>query len=465
MRLLVVDDDDLMHLTLKSVFHDAEIISAKTIVEAEKLISAQTFNVAFIDIQLNSNGSGEGVELLRRIRDRDSYLPCIMMSGLEEPKIILRCLELGAVDYIAKGVVSPEAYRLATYKSALWRKLLTESPRARTPFAQDSTHEIRGESKAVIQLRQTLSKLGTLPGPFLIMGESGTGKELVARSLWAAQNNPLRPFVAVNCASLPENLIESELFGFERGAFTGAQNAKTGLFEAANGGDIFLDEIGELSMDLQAKLLRVLQEKTVRRLGSDRERRIDVRVIAATHVDIPQAIEEKEFREDLFYRLNVHPIFVPPLRERREDIELLINYFTQQNGIRNIKIDAEAKVLLETFLWPGNIRQLRSLCEYIRTYLDMADPRITQEVVSQWLTFNRPRKKEERAHEARNPLEEVRQALTTKSVIEVLSITDNLRRAYVEAALSLSSDNRSKAAKVLGLSRQRLSNWMSEWGL
>jgi transcriptional regulator with PAS, ATPase and Fis domain len=278
-------------------------------------------------------------------------------------------------------------------------------------------------------------------------------------------NDPNRPFVAVNCASLPENLVESELFGYERGAFTGAQQMKTGLFEAASGGDIFLDEIGELSIDLQAKLLRVLQEKTVRRLGSDRERPVNVRVIAATNVDLPEAMEDKAFREDLFYRLNVHPIQVAPLRNRRDDIKPLLKYFTELKGIRNMQLEPEAEKLLMTFNWPGNIRQLRAFSEFIRPYLDLANPVVSKSVVEHWMSFNRPRKHAEGSSVGRDPAAEVQQALASKIPIDVVNITDGLRRGYVEAALAQTNNNRSQAARALGLSRQRLSNWLLEWGL
>jgi len=470
MKLLVVDDDELMQLTLKAIFKDAEVHTADSVEGAEKLLEQHVFNAAFLDIQLKNQGSG--LELLRRIRERDRYLPTVMISGIEDQPTIMKCLELGAVDYVVKGTVMPEAYRFALYKSSMWRKLLADSFSTRYPggtaLGPQAVELIKGSDPSVQELKNQIQRVGKLPGPFLISGETGTGKELVARALWGMMGDKNRPFIAVNCASLPESLVESELFGYEKGAFTGALQAKTGLFEAANGGDLFLDEIGELDVDLQAKLLRVLQEKTVRRLGSDRERPVNVRVIAATHVDLPSAIEEKAFREDLFYRLNVHLLQVSALRERPDDIIELLKMFLAQVGFRNVTLESEARQLLESFRWPGNVRQLRSFAEHLRGHLDHVQNAITKAMVERWMAQNRTRSAAQASSQTGfgiNAALEVQKALNENRVIPVVEMLDTLQRQYVTASMEATQKNRSRAARLLGVSRQRLCNWLSQWGL
>jgi transcriptional regulator with PAS, ATPase and Fis domain len=298
------------------------------------------------------------------------------------------------------------------------------------------------------------------------LGETGTGKELAARALWAAKKDAHRPFVAITCASLPENLVESELFGFEKGSFTGALAAKTGLFEAANGGDLFLDEIGELSLDLQAKFLRVLQDKKVRRLGSDKERPLDIRIIAATNVDLVDAVEKDEFREDLFYRLNVHQIRMPALRDRPSDIIELFEFFMHENGFLRISVSPEAEVLMKQFNWPGNVRQLKAFSEYLRSQLEPALGAVEANHVQTWLGFNRLKSKTKLASgPSFDPMHDVQEAFREKRSLAIVDMVDGIQRSYVEAALTVTSQNRSQAAKVLGVSRQRLSNWLSDWGI
>ena len=460
MKILVVEDDPLMQATLKTLFKDSEVSLAGTFQEANRLLEKTVFAAAFLDINLESQSSGTGLDLLQKIRERDNYLPCVMISGIADKKVIMKCLDHGAVDYVIKGDHDPDVYLLALHKALMWKKIFSESSQTRRPeklsgLAQSA---LLGDSPAMVQLRENIARVGFLDGPYLVLGETGTGKELVARELWAAKGKVNRPFIAVNCASLPENLVESELFGYERGAFTGALTTKTGLFEAANGGDIFLDEIGEFSIELQAKLLRVLQEKKVRRLGSDRERPVDFRVIAATNVDLASAIEAKEFREDLFYRLNVHQIRIPNLEARKDVIPLLKSFFEVQ-GINKIEFDDDAKKLLEEFPWPGNVRQVKAFSQYLIPYLDSKN-RVTAERVQHWIEFNSIRSKStaRSLSNAVEPEEEIR-----RGPVDIIAKLDKLQKSYVHAALRLSNDNRSQAAKILGVSRQRLSNWLGEW--
>lgn len=465
MKILIVDDDQLIHMTLKSIFAEEETSSAFTFQEAQEHLAQSTFDVAFLDIQLSKNNGPDGIELLKMIRENSPYLPCIMISGLDDQETVTRCLEIGATDYVVKGS-SPDAYRLSTYKAALWRKLMAESPVTRTspPGVTKMGTEIDkilGRSTAISEMKDMIKRIGHLHGPFLITGATGTGKELVARAIWSLGGTQ-RPFIAVNCASLPENLVESELFGFEKGAFTGANTSKVGLFEAANGGDIFLDEIGELPLNLQSKLLRVLQEKKVRRLGSERERPIEIRVIAATNVDLLQAVQEKTFRDDLFYRLNVYTLNLPDLKARGDDMWHLAVQFAANNGFKNLVIEEGAKEVLGSYPWPGNIRQLKACMDSMIPYLNPSKPVITKDMAESWVSRN---KRPASVVLDSGPYPEVEAAWKNKEPMNVVGLVADYQKRYVEAALKITGDNRSQAAKLLGVSRQRLSNWLTEWGV
>lgn len=465
MKILVVDDDPLVHMTFRQVFKGDELACVSSAQEAEVKLKSENFGMAFLDIDLDDTSDRRGIGLLKKIRDLDDYLPCIMVSGHSETNVIEECLKLGATDYLVKGTVTPEVYRHILVKAQHW-KMLSSQARAvsKSVPLKDGLDSILGESKAVVEMKSHISRLGKLPGPFLVTGETGTGKELVARSLWAAVGEPTRPFVAVNCASLPENLIESELFGFEKGAFTGANQTRTGLFEAASGGDVFLDEIGELTLEMQSKFLRVLQEKKVRRLGSDRERPVDVRIIAATNRDLKNAVKNGEFRDDLYYRLNVHQVKLPRLKERGEDILILFQTFMKQNGFLKFKFGSEIKSALMDFEWPGNIRQLRGFCESLRGFMDPSDLEIPMSFVKSYMDEHQVKDTEELAKPlGRNPKDDLQQAMKTNQPLNIVRDLEDLQKAYVKEALVLTQNNRSKAASLLGVSRQRMSNWMNEW--
>lgn len=476
MKILIVEDDLLLQQTLKSVFKTYDCTIVSSFAAAEKALSQNSYIAAFLDIQLEGPVEKDGVMLLSKIQSIDPYLPCVMISGLDSPEIIAKCLELGAVDYVAKGTVNPQGYQIALLKALHWKKLKAES-RAQgiVEAGQTADHHFGfiGNSNKVTQLKEQITQVGSMPGPFLILGETGVGKELVARALWSAQGKAHRPFIAVNCASLPENLVESELFGYERGAFTGALQARAGLFEAANGGDIFLDEIGDLSLDLQAKLLRVLQEKRVRRLGSEKERAVDFRVIAATNVNLAEAIEKKEFREDVFYRLNVFTIKIPSLRERKEDIALLLESFLKEYKVNSAQIETGCLESLINYEWPGNVRQLKAFALFLVPQLKSKQV-VTQSLFESWLSNQGVRKITEAKSSVSDSSDllsiqriekELEDAHANKKKIDIVELVEGLQKNYVLAALKETKNNRSLAAKLLGVSRQRLSNWLSEWGI
>src|SRR5207247_4647240 len=320
---------------------------------------ATAFDVVLTDLRLPGLG---GLELVRLLHDVQPRLPIILMTAHGTIETAIEATKLGAYDYLQKPFEMEHLLALlqkAVHASRLMRERvdLGDAPASRTALV--------GASRAMQEVCKEIGRVAAKPVTVLVRGETGTGKELVARALYQYSDRANAPFVAVNCAAIPETLLESELFGHERGAFTGADMRGIGRFEQANGGTLFLDEIGDLSLSTQAKLLRVLQEKCIQRLGGKETISVNVRVIAATHRDLETAIKEKLFREDLFYRLSVVIIAVPSLRLRPEDIPILVKYFIQRYsvelGIPQASIQAEAVQLLQSQTWPGNVRELENV--------------------------------------------------------------------------------------------------------
>jgi two-component system nitrogen regulation response regulator NtrX len=306
----------------------------------------------------------DGLEVLARIRERTAELPVVMISGHGDIETAVLAIKGGAQDFLAKPFDTDRV--IVSVNNALRiGSLETENRKLRD--ALSGAHRILGESPPIVELRRIVARTAPTEAQVLITGENGTGKELVARQLHAQSRRSRGPFVALNCAAIPADLIESELFGHERGAFTGAQSARRGHFEAASGGTLLLDEIGDMALDAQAKLLRALQERVVTRVGGQKPIPVDVRVLAATNQDLQEAVAQGTFREDLYYRLHVVPIHVPALRERSTDIGLLAAHFLEEaarkNGVPRRRLSDRARTWLEQRPWPGNVRQLRNLCE------------------------------------------------------------------------------------------------------
>jgi two-component system nitrogen regulation response regulator NtrX len=306
----------------------------------------------------------DGMETLRRVRELVPTAQVMMMSGHGSIETAVKAIKLGAYDYIEKPL-SLENVTLRVKHALDQYRLEQENRTLRTTVQRK--FELVGQSPVMQQLRQLIETAGPTNSRVLIGGENGTGKELVARAIHLQSTRAGRPFVAVNCAAIPETLIESELFGHEKGSFTGATSMKRGQFEQADGGTLFLDEIADMSLSTQAKVLRALQEQQFTRVGGTKLMKVDVRVLAASNKDLLKEIEKGTFRDDLFYRLSVVPIIVPPLRERREDIPLLIRHFmkvhAEEQGLRMKEISPEAMVVFQQYDWPGNIRELRNLIE------------------------------------------------------------------------------------------------------
>lgn len=362
--VLAVDDDETFLVYLREALAaDYEVSSAINASTAMAALKARDFDCVLLDMKLPEI---DGFQLLKVLRGLKSHIPVVMLTGDNTPAKIVRAIKEGATDYVVKEpgeLVAEIKFRIG--KAIEQRTLASKAHLLEKKIHQESRlrYEIIGHSTPTLKLKSQIYQMKGHHTPVLVLGESGTGKELVARALNTQEiEGAARPFVCVNCAAIPENLAESELFGHMKGSFTGAHQNQEGKFLAANGGDIFLDEIGDLPLAVQAKLLRVLQEKEVVRVGSNTPVKVNVRVIAATHKNLNEAVAQGKFREDLYYRLAVMTFYTPALRERREDIPFLIEHFLKEMGSA-LKISADAAQVLKDHKWPGNIRALKNCIE------------------------------------------------------------------------------------------------------
>jgi len=362
-RILIVDDQAGVReeLAYALAFEGFETVEAKDGDTALAAVKDSEFAVVLLDIKMPGL---DGMQVLTQLRQEHPHLPVIMISGHGDIETAVVAVKQGAYDFLPKPFDTDRV--LVSVNNALQlRDLARENRDLRSQLARE--HQILGESEGIQEIHRMIERVAPTEAAVLITGENGTGKELVARQLHVRSDRSRGPFVAVNCAAIPAELIESELFGHEKGAFTGAAQARRGHFEMANGGTLFLDEVGDMALPAQAKLLRSLQEKVVTRLGGSKEIGVDVRVLAATNQDLGAMVEQKEFREDLFYRLHVIRIHVPALRERRGDISILASHFLtetcRQNGLPARKFSKDALAALETQSWPGNVRELKNLIE------------------------------------------------------------------------------------------------------
>lgn len=366
LRILVVDDDPAVRDVLQEALLQDEysVSTAEDGAEAIQAVKDSVVHIVITDFQLPDI---DGLEIIDRLAKLDAKIIPIMMTGFGTIETAVRAMKSGAFDFITKPF-DLEAVAVVIRKAAEVLRLRQENHLLRKAVRdQYRLEHLVGTSEPIQHVMEFVQKVADSDSTVMIQGESGTGKELVARMLHFNSLRKDRPLVPVNCGAIPENLLESELFGHEKGAFTGATHSRMGRFELANGGTIFLDEIGEMSLPLQVKLLRVLQEREFERVGGNRTIHVDVRIIAATNQDLDTLVEEKRFRKDLFYRLNVIPIVIPPLRERRSDIPLLIDHFlvrfNQSKRTDVSGLDPEALQMLTEYDWPGNIRELENMIE------------------------------------------------------------------------------------------------------
>jgi len=362
-QILVIDDDtsvrDSLRMILEYDGYDCRLAPSGQNGIAE--IQRDSPDLVFLDVKMPGM---DGLEVLRKIRAQDETVPVVMISGHGTVSTAVEATKLGAFDFLEKPL-STERVKVTIRNAIDQRKLMDENRSWRK--ADHVRHEMIGDSAGLAKITEEIRRAAPVRSSVLIQGESGVGKELVARAIHRNGSRTRERFVQVNCAAIPDDLIESELFGHEKGSFTGATEKQIGKFEQADRGTIFLDEVGDMSLKTQAKVLRVLQEGEVERLGSSRTMKVDVRVLAATNKDLEKAIEEGEFREDLFFRLNVIPIHVPPLRERAKDIPQLVRHFAAQfareNNFKPRQFDEAAVEALSRLHWRGNVRELRNSVE------------------------------------------------------------------------------------------------------
>ena len=361
--ILIVDDEESIRMSLEGVLEDEGFrpVFAATGEEALSAIREENPDLVLLDIWMPGI---DGLETLKRAKDTWPDILVVMMSGHGTIETAVKALKLGAHDFIEKPLAL-EKVLVCIHNALRMGQLLEENRSLKAKMARD--HEMIGESVPIRNLKRQIEIAAPTNGWVLISGENGTGKELVARAIHNLSHRREKPFVEVNCAAIPEDLIESELFGHEKGAFTGATAQRKGKFDQANEGTLFLDEIGDMSLKTQAKVLRILQERKFERVGGNRTIEVDVRVIAATNKDLEQEISLGNFREDLYYRLNVLPFHVPPLRERQEDIPALANHFLHHFSLqesREVKnLSSGALKILQSYPWPGNVRELKNLIE------------------------------------------------------------------------------------------------------
>ncbi len=364
-RILVVDDEAAIRDSMRMIleYEGYEFVGAPSGQDAIAAVEREAPDLVFLDIKMPGM---DGLDVLGRIKGISEQLPVVMISGHATVSTAVEATKLGAFDFIEKPLASDRV--LLTIRNALDQKQLRDENRS-LRRAVEVRHEMVGSSSALKQIVDAVRRAAPTNATVLIQGESGVGKELVARMIHRNSLRSRERFVQVNCAAIPDELIESELFGHEKGSFTGATEKQVGKFEQADRGTIFLDEVGDMSLKTQAKVLRVLQEGEVERVGSARTLKVDVRVIAATNKDLEKEIEKGSFREDLFFRLSVIPISVPPLRERTQDIPLLARHFadlfTRENNFRPKRFTAGAMDALERYRWKGNIRELRNTIERV----------------------------------------------------------------------------------------------------
>jgi two-component system response regulator AtoC len=449
-RVLVVDDEENIRLVLRTLLkkHGYEVEVADSGEAAMALVDAFGPDVVLTDVRMPRMG---GLDLLEALRAKQHMATVIVMSAYGNVDLALEAMKKGAYDYVQKPFKPDEvvlALRKAEEREALRRenRALKEQIQSRAEF-----ESMLGKSPRMLEIFKTIAKIADYKTTVLVTGESGTGKELVARAIHARSGRKGGPFVAVNCGAIPESLLESELFGHKKGAFTDANADRRGLFEEADGGTLFLDEIGELPLPLQVKLLRVLQEESIRRLGDTKDTKVDVRIVAATHRDLAAEAKAGRFREDLFYRINVLAIAVPALRERKEDLPLLIDHFLAKNnarlGTRIRGVSHEARRVLLEYPWPGNVRELENTIERAMVLCE-GD---VLEVVDL----------PERVRDALDPV----QVQLASGELSIKKTMHAVEQILIRRALQKTRGNRTRAAELLELSHRALLYKLKDYGI
>jgi DNA-binding NtrC family response regulator len=451
--ILVVDDEPNIRRALRMVLEpeDYQVVDAESAEKALEVLGVEPVDLAIFDIHLPGM---DGLALLSKARELWRDLPVLVVSGHADASDIVDAMRRGASDFIPKPVDRERV--LVSVRNALSRRTLEEKVQALSSRERRFSDEMLGDSPAMARLREDIAKVAPTAGRVLVLGESGSGKELVAAEIHRLSKRAAGPFVKVNCAAIPAELIESELFGHEKGSFSGAAARRRGQFEVAHGGTLFLDEIGDMSLSAQAKVLRALQTGEITRVGSEKAITVDVRVVAATNKDLEAEVREGNFREDLYFRLNVVPLRAPPLRERLDDVPLLAERFFQlavrENGLRPKVVDPAVYDRLLQYRWPGNVRELRNVCERM---VIMSGDRI--------LPGDVPESVGPRA--APPPPAAGAADLSRYGEVPLKELRDLVERDYILKKLEEHDWNITQAAQALGVERTNLHKKIRQHGL
>jgi len=458
-NVLVVDDDRSVHHLFRAALtgEGMTLLAARTGAEAVRLATEQDVDIVFLDVILPDRS---GLEVFQQIHGRDALIPIVLMTAGGTSDTAIEAIKLGAYDYLLKPLDLAKLRTLTRRACEIRRQMTVPVEFAETAEARSGDRELLvGRSEAMQEVYKAIGRVASREVTVLIRGESGTGKELIARAIYSHSRRADRPFLAINCAAIPEPLLESELFGHERGAFTGADRRKIGKFEQFSAGTLFLDEIGDMSPVLQSKILRVLQERQFQRVGGNETIHTDVRVIAATHRDLERAVKERQFREDLYYRLDGYTITAPALRDRPEDIAVLANFFLRHfrseldKPVRTIA--PEAMSLLEGYAWPGNVRELQNVLR--RALLQATGPVLVADFLPPTLRAAGLTRDATRIGGSLAPLERLIDERLRSGATEIYDeVQAELDRHLIMRVLAHTRGNQHQAARILGLSRNTL---------
>jgi DNA-binding NtrC family response regulator len=443
--ILIIDDEKTIRWSLGEALTESgyEVLEAASGEKGLSIFRDKSPDLALLDLKLPGES---GIEILKQIRAIDPVSPIIMMTAYGEVETAVEAMKLGAYDFVLKP------FALEKLKVTIGNALEAERLKSEVAYHQQRSgskgtfSEFIGQSAGMIDIFEKLKKIGrSKANTILITGESGVGKELVARTVHACSYEEQRPFMEINCASVPETLLESELFGYEKGAFTDAMSRKKGLVELAEGGTLFLDEIGEMGIMLQSRLLRVIENKTFRRVGGLQDMKVNTRIVAATNRDLEAAIEEKTFRNDLYFRLKVIPLQVPPLRDRKDDIPLLVNHFVdrfnRELGKRVKPVGREVMEMLMRYDWPGNVRELKNVIERAML-LDAEDAILLDHLPPE-------------IHESGGADAGTKRSAQILTSFFPMTLRE-VEKIQIKKTLEQTNGNKSKAAGILGISRQTL---------
>lgn len=464
--ILIIDDDDQLRNSFKKLLSEEgyNVDGAASGEAGLNIVKKEIPDLVILDMRLPGMN---GLETFRAIHKIEPKLPVIIMTAYGTTETAIEATKLGAFDYILKPFDIPDM--LSLVKQAVSASRFMRSPVEMDKIPDKASRDaIIGRSIKMQEVYKAIGRVSPTDATVLVRGESGTGKELVVRAIYQHSLRADKPFLVINCVAIPETLLESELFGYEKGAFTGAAHRRVGKIEQANGGTVFLDEIGDMPLNLQAKILRLLQEKSIERLGGSENISADVRIIAATNRDLESAISEGRFREDLYYRLKVVTIRLPPLRERENDIPILTDYFlsrfSDEKGIKNPGITEEAKAVLSKHSWPGNVRELANTIQKALIFNRGAP--ISSDDIAKAISEKIHESDSNSASRDQALLQWLRKELTTRTGENLFdSCMDNIASILISEALNLCEGNRSKAARLLGLSRPTLHSKIEKYRL